>query len=521
MQNDPNLAMQPTEDGSETNKGIKQKREEFLKNTRRDLRRDLINSKRYANPQIEGPKCEFSLSHLDNMPNKDFLIKKIVEWNSMPPRSEQLMQFFTCIDSSDVLEQHYGIIGLRRILSQKTNLPIQEVLDHSILTKIINMAQNDVQPHLQMEATWCLANLASGTTEQTNSLIQKGVIPIFVELSKSSSYQIAEQAIWGLGNISGDCVEFRSLVLKSHAVDVLTDVFDRTNNIKMKEQIIWVFSNICRLRPDNESFSGYMKRMVAKLIEVFSETNDPEVQDDCLFGFCKCAKTSCIEPFANERFLHKLALLYNSYFSNVEMNKHRISATSSVIGGLTSSTNYHTMMVVNSGFLRMLCIVLSFKEESLVKEACWVLSNIAIGEDDQVRAVLSEPGLFDKVMSLVHSSNDEISKEAIWILCNMCLSKNYDNIKYLIEQGDLLQIFKETLNLNADSRKITLVFEAIIQLISFFDSYRDERNVNPFVATLIEKGIAEKIEEMQYHKSDVIYAKALNILEQHFDLSDS
>lgn len=521
MQSDPNFGMQQPEDGSEANKGIKQKREEFIKNTRRELRRDLINSKRYANPQTEGPKCEFSLSHLDHLPNKDFLAKKITEWNALAPKVDQLLHFFTCIESQDILEQHYGIIGLRRILSQKTNLPIQEVLDHNVLTKIINMAQNDVQPHLQMEATWCLANLASGTTEQTNSLIQKGVIPIFVELSKSNSYQIAEQAIWGLGNISGDCVEFRSLVLKSNAVDVLNDVFDRTNNIKMKEQIIWVFSNICRLRPENESFSGYMKRMVGKLIEVFTETNDAEVQDDCLFGFCKCAKSSCIELFANERFLHKLALLYNSYFNNVEMNRHRISACSSVIGGLTSSNNYHTMLVVNSGFLRLLCIVLSFKEESLVKEACWVLSNIAIGEDDQVRAVLTEPGLFDKIMLLVHSSNEEISKEAIWILCNMCLSKNYDNIKYLIEQGGLLQIFKENLNLNGDSRKITLIFEALIQLITFFENYRDERNVNPFVSTLIEKGIAEKIEEMQYHKSDVIYIKALNILEQYFDLSDS
>jgi importin subunit alpha-1 len=512
------------EDGNSNNNGVKQKREQFASSLRREVRRDMINSKRYANPnqnQNALTKCDFSLSHLDNLPNKEFLTQKIIEWNALPSQPELITNFFVSIESPDLLEQHYGIIGLRRILSMGYNLPIQQVLDSNILFKILIMAQSPSQPHLQMEATWCLANLASGSTDQTYFLIQKNVINIFCELAKSPVFQIAEQAIWGLGNITGDCVEFRSLVVKTNAVGVLLEVFDSSTSLKMKEQIIWVFSNICRLRPENEPFNSGMSSIISKMILMFSDTSSAEVQDDCLFGFCKFAKAICIDLYANEKFLIKLLEFFASLVSKIEVNKHRISACQSVLGGLTSSSNTNTMMVVNAGFLRLISLIMSSKEQNLIREACWIVSNIAIGDDNQIRSILSEPGLFEKIIILSTNPNNEISKEAIWILCNMCLGKNYDNIKYLIDQGGILEIFKENLKMDTDSRKITLIFEALINLISFFDSYRDERNENPFVRTLIDNGIGGMIEELQAHKSEIIYVKALSILENYFDLEDA
>lgn len=42
--------------------------------------------------------------------------------------------------------------------------------------------QDNSEPHMQVEATWCITNMASGSTEQTSSLVEKGVIPILVAL---------------------------------------------------------------------------------------------------------------------------------------------------------------------------------------------------------------------------------------------------------------------------------------------------------------------------------------------------
>jgi len=39
---------------------------------------------------------------------------------------------------------------------------------------------------LQLEAVWCLTNVAAGSTDQTRSIIEKGGIKIFVDLLLSS-----------------------------------------------------------------------------------------------------------------------------------------------------------------------------------------------------------------------------------------------------------------------------------------------------------------------------------------------
>ena len=95
------------------------------------------------------------------------------------------------------------------MLSIHRDNPIQVVIDNNIVPKLVNYMRNPDEPHMQIEATWCITNMASGTTEQTASLVEKGVIPILASQLKSNNVTLVEQAIWGVGNIAGDCANFR------------------------------------------------------------------------------------------------------------------------------------------------------------------------------------------------------------------------------------------------------------------------------------------------------------------------
>lgn len=81
------------------------------------------------------------------------------------------------------------------------------------MPRFIEFIQKGEQPHLQLESAWALTNVASGNTQQTQTIIDKGAIPLFVKLLSSPHPDIAEQAIWALGNISGDCAGYRDMIL--------------------------------------------------------------------------------------------------------------------------------------------------------------------------------------------------------------------------------------------------------------------------------------------------------------------
>lgn len=76
------------------------------------------------------------------------------------------------------------------------------------------MVKQQQYPYLQMEATWALTNVASGTSTQCQCVVDKGGIPIFIKLLSSPMEITIEQAVWALGNIAGDTHFTRDSILK-------------------------------------------------------------------------------------------------------------------------------------------------------------------------------------------------------------------------------------------------------------------------------------------------------------------
>ena len=103
---------------------------------------------------------------------------------------KQFPDLINHLSDVDPLKQHYGMIGIRKILSIVENPPIQAVIDAGLVPRMIEYVQQTDFPQLQLEATWALTNVASGTNHQCQSIIDKGGIPLFVNLLLSNNMGI-------------------------------------------------------------------------------------------------------------------------------------------------------------------------------------------------------------------------------------------------------------------------------------------------------------------------------------------
>ena len=139
---------------------------------------------------------------------------------------------------------------LRNLLSTSREIVIQDVLERKFIPRLLDWIKLSQSPAIQLEALWALTNIAAGTTEHTNILLQHNPVPALVDLLDSPNEDVLEQAIWVLGNIAGEGAASRDIVLNHGALPPLVACIERHQN---SQQILrigsWALNNLCDSQP--------------------------------------------------------------------------------------------------------------------------------------------------------------------------------------------------------------------------------------------------------------------------------
>lgn len=233
---------------------------------------------------------------------------------SEPCKEEDMERYVDMIMRGNLVDQHYGIVKLRKSLSAQIATPIERALQLGVLPYLIELVKQDQHPQLKIQATWSITNLATGTTLQTQKLVDKGVIPLFIQLLSRTDLDLVEQAVWGLGNIAGDGIEFRDIVAMNNTMALYVNLFDQVKQInqKMKEQIIWAASNLCRGKPgpDLDRVSVGLN-MFAEGLCTSSKTG---TIIDCSWSLMAICRKATIQRFGSLHLCERLVeLLYNEH----------------------------------------------------------------------------------------------------------------------------------------------------------------------------------------------------------------
>jgi hypothetical protein len=106
--------------------------------------------------------------------------------------------------------RHEAVIAVRTIVAREASEPIiQRVVDSGAVPLLIAFMRDPSFPQLQYEACWIVTNISSGSNLQCQSIIDKGGIEVLLRILYENRAQLSRQALWGLGNIAGDCAKFR------------------------------------------------------------------------------------------------------------------------------------------------------------------------------------------------------------------------------------------------------------------------------------------------------------------------
>uniref|UniRef100_A0A665U9S7 Importin subunit alpha n=1 Tax=Echeneis naucrates TaxID=173247 RepID=A0A665U9S7_ECHNA len=413
-----------------------------------------------------------------NVPHEDFCEDSDVDGDF---RSVRLF-LFNNTDNQGV--QLSAVQAARKLLSSDRNPPIDDLIKSGILPILVHCLDRDDNPSLQFEAAWALTNIASGTSEQTQAVVQSSAVPLFLRLLHSPHQNVCEQAVWALGNIIGDGPQCRDYVISMGVVKPLLSFISPSIPITFLRNVTWVMVNLCRHKDPPPPMETIQENVF-----IFVYAGNEQIQ---------MVIDSGIVP-------HLVPLL-----SHQEVKVQ--TAALRAVGNIVTGTDEQTQVVLNCDALSHFPALLTHPKEKINKEAVWFLSNITAGNQQQVQAVI-DAKLVPMIIHLLDKGDFGTQKEAAWAISNLTISGRKDQVAHLIEK-QVIPPFCNLLTVK-DAQVVQVVLDGLSNILKMAD---DEAET---IANLIEEcGGLEKVEQLQNHENEDIYKLAYEIIDQFFSSDD-
>ncbi|GLE05980.1 hypothetical protein PINS_up015191 [Pythium insidiosum] len=421
-------------------------------------------------------------------------------------RLSELPQMVEGVHSQDRETQLVAVTKFRKLLSIERNPPIKEVIHTGVVPIFVQFLQRDDFPELQFEAAWALTNIASGTSEDTATVIQHGAIPIFCKLLLSENDDVREQAVWALGNIAGDSVDCRDMVLRSGALRPLLHQLTENSKPTMLRNATWTLSNFCRGKP--QPHFDLVQPALPTLGQLIYTSDEEVLTDACwALSYLSDGNNEKIQAVIESGVCRRIVELLMHHSASVQTPALR------TVGNIVTGDDLQTQVIINLNALPCLRALLDSPKKGIRKETCWTLSNITAGNQAQIQRVIDE-GIFPSLINFLSTAEFDIRKEAAWAVSNATSGGSPEQLMYLVEQG-CIRPMCDLLEAN-DAKVVIVALEGLENILRVGEAQKGLNEFNPMATLIDEAEGVPKIQQLQYHSNEDIYQKSLKIVETYF-----
>ncbi|CAG9853980.1 unnamed protein product [Phyllotreta striolata] len=426
------------------------------------------------------------------------------EKNASAPPSMNADEIMYAMMSPDENIQYQATLACRKILSREKTPPIDQMIRLGVVPRCVEFLTKSHNPALQFEACWALTNIASGTSEQTAAVVQEGAIPRLQALLSSPKIEVAEQAIWALGNIAGDGPETRDMILNANVLPDFLRLITPATSLSVLRNTVWAISNLCRNKNPSPNFE-LLRPVLPFLANLINHDDDDILADTCwALSYLTDGPNEKIEAVLATGLIDRLVQLLSSDKNAV------LTPALRAIGNIVTGNDVQTQMVINAGALEMLRKLLGHPRLNIVKEAAWAVSNITAGNGEQIQSVL-DAGIMPPLLQVLQTGDFKSQKEAAWAVTNYTSGGTIPQLAKLVEFGAL----KPLCNLlnSKDYKTVLVVLDGLNNILSAAQKLGEPEKV----AIMIEEcGGLDGIEALQSHENEKIYEKALSLIENYF-----